>query len=226
MKIRDIVTEAKIDPAIEDAMEKQGYQLVGSGEDQDVYLAPDGTILKIFGTGPGANAGSYSRGQQSVIDFIKFCRAHHNNPFLPQFSDFERFVFKGKYYLQIRCERMFDLDAHDAGSIAQYLEELATTVEYHGTERGWESLNRYANTDTGDRFYRARAQRQNDAKAQLSMLLGSESDAKLLIQTIKQLQALAKQKRYQFDLNPDNFMLGSDGGIVINDPFFSGVTRY
>ena len=67
--------------------------------------------------------------------------------------------------------------------------------------------------------------KQHDGRAQLMMLLGGEKQAMQLLKTIKQLSVIAKRKGYGFDLHSGNFMLGSDGHIVISDPFFTGTWR-
>jgi hypothetical protein len=40
--------------------------------------------------------------------------------------------------------------------------------------------------------------------------------------TLLDLKRIASQRRYILDLHSQNFMLGSDGHIVISDPFFAG----
>jgi hypothetical protein len=47
----------------------------------------------------------------------------------------------------------------------------------------------------------------------------------LFAQTVKQLSDIGRKKGYGIDLHSGNFMLGSDGEIVINDPFFTGTMR-
>ena len=228
MKIRDIITEAKMNPDIKQAMISKGYEYVGRGQDQDVFLAPDGTILKIFGTDYDASGLRFSEGQQSVIDFIKFCQSQPNNPFLPTFGGFERFEFDGDYYVQISCERLFDVNEGDTKDIANELEMLVSTTGQRGgnVQLGMDRLNR--NTDPGadaSPHYRKYMEKKADATAKLIMMLGGEGPTMQLLNTIKQLGVLARRKGYGYDLHSGNFMLGSDGHIVINDPFFTGTFR-
>jgi predicted unusual protein kinase regulating ubiquinone biosynthesis (AarF/ABC1/UbiB family) len=42
-----------------------------------------------------------------------------------------------------------------------------------------------------------------------------------LWKTIESLFQIAKRSGYDLDLHPGNFMLGSDGHIVISDPFYA-----
>jgi hypothetical protein len=226
MKIKDIIDEAKMDRGIRVAMEKKGYKFVGKGQDQDAYLAPNGTILKIFGTDGDAWLRKYSEGQQSVIDFIQFCQSQPNNPFLPSFGGFERFVYQGKYYLQISCERMFDMDEGATSLLANELEGITNSIGYGGVEDGRKRLTTLPTADrTAGKWYKDMVNRQHDGRAQLMLLLGGEKQTMLLLKTIKQLSTIAKRKGYGFDLHSGNFMLGSDGQIVINDPFFTGTFR-
>lgn len=224
MKIQEIITEAKMDRDIQKVMQQKGYKLLGSGQDQDAYLAPDGTIMKIFGTDGDSREKQYSEGQESVVNFIKFCQSQPNNPFLPSFGGFERFVFKGKYYLQISCERMFDFAG--AAALAEMLETITDTVHYDNVKKGMDTLGNQKDVPRGaGNWYKKRISSDNDAKAQLILYLGGEEPTMQLLNTIKQLSILAKRKGYVFDLHSGNFMLGSDGHIVINDPFFTGTFR-
>jgi hypothetical protein len=119
------IDEAQISKNIQPILVKKGYTFLGKGQDQDAYLAPDGTVLKIFGYGPG---GKLSQGQQSFKDFADYCMAKPNNPFLPQFGGWEPFDFEGKRYLQINCERMFDLSK--AGLIQTRATSKFDTVQW------------------------------------------------------------------------------------------------
>ena len=76
MRINEVITESLVDEAqmdddIKKVMQKQGYKFLGHGQDQDAYLAPDGTILKIFGY--ETDSRGMSEGQRSFIDFANFC---------------------------------------------------------------------------------------------------------------------------------------------------------
>lgn len=212
----EVIDEASMSPEVKKHMVKQGYKFLGHGQDQDAYLAPDGSILKIFGYERDSRGFSFS--QRSFIDFANFCRAHPNNPFLPQFGGWEPFVLNGQQYLQIKCERLFDLGKSKMGAMADMLEELVTSVERYGAERGF-------NAFMDNAYGKYNSQYEEKGASHLIMLLGGEQQAMLFCKTIEQLAKLAQQKRYRLDLHAGNFMLGSDGEIVINDPFFTGAWR-
>ena len=202
------IDEAQISKNIQPILVKKGYTFLGKGQDQDAYLAPDGTVLKIFGYGPGGNL---SKGQQSFKDFADYCMANPNNPFLPQFGGWEPFDFEGKRYLQIKCERMFDLSKSGSIIIGARLGQLASLVQSYGADSGVKKfLRRHKDKETG----------------KLVSLIGGRQQFMLLANTIERLAKLAKQKGYRLDLHGGNFMFGSDGEIVINDPFFTGNWRF
>ena len=202
------IDEAQISKNIQPILVKKGYAFLGKGQDQDAYLAPDGTVLKIFGYGPG---GKLSQGQQSFKDFADYCMAKPNNPFLPQFGGWEPFDFEGKRYLQIKSERMFDLSKSGLIIVGARLGQLASLIQSNGADRGVNKfLRRHKDEETG----------------KLVSLVGGRQQFLLLATTIEQLAKLANQKGYRLDLHGGNFMIGSDGEIVINDPFFTGTWRF
>lgn len=215
MKSHEFINEAKMDPGIRKALEAKGYKFLGKGQDQDAYLAPDGTILKIFGTDRGSDGG-YTEGQQSFIDFANYCMKNKNNPFLPQFGGFERFEFNGKYYLQIRCERLFDFDKNKAEYIADFLENLADSINYREPKSAMNRFQKGGHWDDED---------DEDDRAKFILFIGGEAPFMQLLKAMKDLSKIADVKDYGFDLHSGNFMLGSDGHIVINDPFFTGTWR-
>lgn len=215
MRAIEFLPEAQMSPKIKNILTQKGYKFLGHGQDQDAYLAPDGTILKIFGYERGSRG--LSEGQQSFVDYANFCMKNPNNPFLPQFGGWNQFVFEGQKYLQIKCERLFDFAKAKAGDIAEQLEELVDKVEAYGAQKGFEKFL-YWNYDKG-------FGNEPTAVGSLVTLLGGEKEVKLLCKTIDQLIKLGDQKGYGIDLHGGNFMLGGDGEIVINDPFFTGSFR-
>jgi hypothetical protein len=50
----------------------------------------------------------------------------------------------------------------------------------------------------------------------------NEQEMQTLWKTMQDLSSIAGHGRFSIDLHDENFMLGSDGHIVISDPFFSG----
>ena len=228
MKIREIVkeatlTELTVDPGITAALVKKGYQEVGSGQDQLVFLEPGSKmILKIFGTNKVATPGTLSYPQKSLVAFADYCEANPNNQFLPYFSGWETFEFKGQNYLQIRTERLFPADyirnvMHLLGQIADIMRnrpEMTPEKVLQRIDRDGIEYQGYGNEE------------QDPVGIEpLILMMGGEEEFALFIKTLSDLSTIAKQQGFYLDLHADNFMLGSDGHIVINDPFFSGWSK-
>ena len=216
MKITEIVSEAKMHRSIRKEVVSKGYQFLGSGQDQDVFLAPDGTILKIFGTDRDAGLKNYSEGQQSLIDFARYCQANASNPFLPTFGGIERFEFNGKFYLQIQCERLFELTG-TTKDIDRGLEEIDLIV------RSSETVKKNVNTILQQ--VQSNYGVGSDRLPQAITAIGGEEGLALFVKTIIDLDRIAQNKGYNSDLHAGNFMASSDGNVVINDPFFTGTWR-
>lgn len=216
MKIFEFVDldEAKMHPEIKVILKNKGYKYLGRGQDQDVYITPDGSILKIFGYEPRASG--FSRGQRSFIDFANFCQQNSENPFLPQFGGWETFKFEDQLYLQIKCERLFEFKG--AEEIATSLESLVEHIRRFGAKKG---TARYIRFKT-DKFSSEEAV---EKLGKLIMTLGGKKELSLFAATVEDLFKLSLRKGYTFDLHSKNFMLTNEGQIVINDPFFTGTFR-
>lgn len=210
MRANEFITESsRFDSDIAVILKKKGYQLLGVGMDQQAYLEPDtGLVIKIFGT-HGRHAGGMSKAQRSFQDFAAYCKANANNPFLPNIIDWGSFVFKRQLYFQIRMERLFE--ASDENWIDE-LEVMAVEIE-DGV-----SFKTYINKRLrlSPRFSSFGIANFNQA----ILHLGRDGMV-LLWKTMYDLNQIAKRKDYMFDLHAANFMFGSDGHIVINDPFFT-----
>ena len=214
MRATEFLTELEVDRGILDIMRKKGYQELGHGQDQIAYLEPgSGMVLKIFGTNYSASgrAGSNSLtfAQRTFKAFADFCAANPDNPFLPYFSGWETFEFRGQRYLQIRCERLFKGQKY--AKFFPLLEEIADAAE-NSRNNAKEFLDDLINSEYSDVV---------DVGSLLT-LLGGEEGFYQLWNTINQLGKIADREGFRVDLHDENFMLGSDGEIVISDPFFSG----
>jgi hypothetical protein len=217
---RGMIKEADFSPSIQTELENKGYELLGHGQDQDAYLEPGtGMILKIFGTGNNSNATTYTKGQKSFIDFANFCMQNPNNPFLPYFDGWERFLYDGQFYLQIRMERLFEVEANVGYDVAEMLEKIAdtsTTLNSSVSFSQWmDSRLEFEHADP----------HEIEALQQIVTLLGGEEECELFWNTCRQLQNIADSKGYRLDLHSGNFMMGSDGEIVIVDPFWTYSNR-
>lgn len=230
MKIKEILREdSDIDQEIETQLVKQGYQFLGSGVDQEAYLAPDGSVLKIF----GSQGQRLSKQQRSFIAFAEYCQANSDNPFLPNIIDFAEFIYNEKLYLQIKIERLFEFG--NSEYLAQQLSEIADSVEYSKiadpvkwitdkTEDIESQIAYFKNNGKPGQFTASIAARERTLAGlnQFILYIGGEDAFRLLFRTITDLKNIAARRGYVLDLHDNNFMLGSDGHIVINDPFYVG----
>lgn len=236
MKITEFLTESSIHPGIVTVLTQKGYRPLGEkGADQQAFLEPGtGLVLKIFGTSNDFSSDDFisapsgfdyyseaksptkanvpiqlTDAQKTFKGFADFCMAHKGNQYLPQFFGWETFIFEGKQYLQIRMERLFEFKGHSGW--AEVLEAMADAVVGRLTMDGFISTRiKYSSGDEDD----------PDA-LELFTHLGKDG-IKLLWTTIEKLRDMARRYGWQLDLHSGNFMLGSDGEIVISDPFWSG----
>ena len=211
MRATEFITEATRPPPIEVAMRGKGYTHLGSGVEQTAYLAPDGTVLKLF---PSNWDNRLSKNQLSFIEFANYCQAHPDNPFLPQFGGWAKFNYDDTLYLQIRSERLFPFNSN-AGLM---LDRIATMTKNNSIEQVIDAISNYSTNLT----YGGNVDDKDSRLSEVVTLLGGKEELILFVKTIKDLAEIAKRKRYKLDLHRENFMLGSDGHIVINDPFFAG----
>lgn len=214
MLAKEIICEAEIDPDIKDILFGKGYKLLGDGADQQAWLAPDRTVLKIFGYGTTYKR-ELSKGQRSFIDYANYCKQNPNNPFLLQILGWETFVFKNKTYLQIRTERLFPFGG--VAPVAGLVSDLVDYIKDYGLTKGYSLFFKdylyHRNLDV------AWEKETATNLGILVSLVGGEKELKLLAKTISDLKQIAKSKGYILDLHDGNFLLGGDGEIVINDPF-------
>lgn len=216
MRAIEFLSEAYTDDTIRPILQKKGYKFLGKGVDQTAYLAPDGMILKIFGTSRGAKQGSIqlTRSQKTFKAYADYCKAHPNNPFLPQFSDWNIFHYKGRPYLQIKMERLFPFTKGAIG-MNYVLSHIADKAERgNSPKQKQDFLKSYENRNWG---------LQNTDNFNKLITLVGEDGFNQLWDTITDLKKVARKIGLgNLDLHAGNFMLGGDGEIVISDPFFAG----
>lgn len=234
MKIADLLTEyglqryySHIDQGIIKHLgDPVKYQPLGKrGADQAAFLEKStGLVLKIFGTsmrgGASGRAGDLTNAQKSFKTFYDLSKADPGNEFLPNIVEYAPFTYKGKPYLQIRMERLFEFGA-GSNNWNHVLADMADAVD-----RG-EDFNKFWGEAAKPVSTRLPIHKQisttvrRDTMQQVMMHLGEEG-AKKLWDTIVLLKSVARKNDYLLDLHDGNFMLGSDGTPVISDPFFMG----
>ena len=200
-------------PGIKRELKKKGYKYLGAGVDQTAYLEPGtGLVLKIFGTQlmtSGSDGNQLSEDQKMFIIFAKFCITKKDNPFLPKFSGFERFVFEDQTYFQIRQERLKKVPR----KLGRMLEDLADDIA-----RSYQDANEFITNEkaqaASDDYY---ADSQDNIYYALISKFG-EQETHRLIKTIFALNKIASQKGYTFDLHAGNYMMRGNTP-VITDPW-------
>ena len=203
MKIQDIIVEdqqvldefSSMHSGIRKALEAKGYQRLGKGVDQEAYLEPGGkTVLKIFGT--QGNQNKLSADQKMFAQWADFCQRNSDNPFLPKFSGWETFEFKGKLYLQIRTEFL-----KPSGELGYAISVLGRVLDsgrsdYYSLEKDFPSEYKRVSKAVG------------------------EQNVPLLLNTLLELiHKTQKKKSYNWDLHAGNIMRRPNGTPVLNDPY-------
>lgn len=245
MNITEIINESVHDPQIKKDLIAKGYKYIAKGVDQMVFLNPQGTITKIFGTSRGSIPNMrlpasgpelpLTNAQQTLMDFFHYIQKNKNNPFLPNILKVEPFTYKGRVYLNIEMERLFPFKGkHDWN---KFLAKIATWVEQDSTLELFLDQFRPKKATKADKevfnlspkvpyykhaekAYKDR-QKEHDSMHELFIHLGMDG-LKLLWKTIKDLNTIANRGVYNLDLHAGNFMLSGDGDVVITDPFFIG----
>ena len=197
-------------PVIISTLRSKGYKLLGSGADQWAFLEPaTGQVLKIFGAADTSRAMSrYSEAQKMAITWIKYCQKNADNPFLPKFSGWSKFVLDRKIYLQIRMEKL-------GSSNVQWESAISRMGRYTaGAHRLSEYLHIVFKRDPT-------IQNTPDMDATLVMSLGKDG-IQILWQTLRDLREIGKANGWDWDLHSGNVMTRNDGTPVIVDPWYLG----
>jgi hypothetical protein len=206
MKIQDIIAEGQqvldefstMDSGIRKALEAKGYNRLGKGVDQEAYLEPGGkTVLKIFGTQGSRN--KLSADQEMFAQWADFCQKNSDNPFLPKFSGWETFEFKGKLYLQIRTEFL-----KPSGELGYAISLLGRRLD-----------NGVSN------YYRLEKDLPSEYK-RVSKAVGEQNVPLLLNTLLELIHKTQKKKSYNWDLHAGNIMRRPNGTPVLNDPYVLG----
>ena len=203
MKIQDIIAEGQqvldefstMNSGIRKALEAKGYRRLGKGVDQEAYLEPGGkTVLKIFGT--QGNQNKLSADQKMFAKWADFCQRNSDNPFLPKFSGWETFEFKGKLYLQIRTEFL-----KPSGELGYAISVLGRVL------------------DSGRSDYYSLEKDFPSEYKRVSMAVGEQNVPLLLNTLLELIHKTQKKKSYNWDLHAGNIMWRPNGTPVLNDPY-------
>jgi len=211
MRIQDVIVENKevldefsnMDRGIRKELEEKGYKYLKAGVDQEAYLEPGGqTVLKIFGT--KGNKKHLSQDQQMFVKWAEFCQRNSDNPFLPKYSGWTSFEYKGKLYLQIRTELLKSPRTSQQKMLVYAISKLGYALE--------EGKANFFNL----------AKQYPDEYQRVSQAVG-EDHIPLLLNTLLELIHKTQQKtQIRWDLHPGNIMMRPNGQTVFNDPYVLG----
>lgn len=195
---------SQTDKGIKSELIKQGYSYLGAGVDQTAYLEPDsGLVLKIFGTHlntKGSGGSMLSESQKMFVTWAEYCMNNPNNPYLPEFYGFEKFVFNDHTYFQIRQEHLTPIP-EVLGEHVWVLADSFDELDYYSIEFFLRDFQTY----------------YSESYSILHQILG-ETGLRSMIQTCKQLYDISKQHNWVFDLHEANFMARGNTPVII-DPW-------
>ena len=210
MRINDVIIESEqvldefsmFDRGIRKELEKKGYQALGAGVDQEAYLEPGGqTVLKIFGT--QGNKDKLSPDQKMFAKWAEFCQRNSDNPFLPRYSGWTPFKYKGETYLQIRTELLRPPKTPQEKNLVAAISRLGYAFERYGIS--FLDLSKNKLTAPSYRI--------------VSQAVGKDNVPLLMNTLLELIHKTITKKRYNWDLHPGNIMLRPNGQVVINDPY-------
>ena len=184
------------DPGIRQHLIKLGYKPAGEGGDQTTWIAPDGGILKIFGTQEGQQG--MTADHQMFATWAKYCKANSNNPYIPKYSGWKEFEFpqgSGQTYLQIKMEKLSPINNQTVEAI---LDNLKWCVE--------------------------RGQTFDELKSILTKKYGNKIlQSPLLVNTslwdiVTKINGIGVKHGWGLDLHAENYMMRGNQ-VVIVDPW-------
>jgi hypothetical protein len=142
------------------------------------------------------------------VFWANYCK-NSNNPFLPRFDGFEKFIFDERMYLQIRMERLTE-----AG---QYGEALLSLSEYITENSAY-----YSRSNIHEGYYEYMFDSSFDNVIyykQLKKIAGKHLE--LLVQTVFDIDRIGYDYGWNFDLHQGNYMLRNNTPVIV-DPWVIG----
>jgi hypothetical protein len=219
MRLREFsITE----PAIRRDLVAKGYRFLGQGVDQMAFMAPDGDVLKVFGTQCKGNneRPKISKDQKMFRFYAEYCQRNANNPHLPRIHGWETFVYPTRWgwdpntykpktkqclYLQIRTEPLKKFNNRFARLFQEMSDTVTLGVDWKYFHEDMQEGDVY---DVNPDWYR-----------RLTNNADSVSRMHRLYMTMDALYQIGRERGYRWDLHGDNIMARGDGTPVITDPW-------
>lgn len=208
-------------------MKNLGFTHHGTGWDKSVWINGDNEIALVVG--PLNDARS-----EVFTEWMIYCADNRSNKFLPDISIPQEVVnpSTGTKVLIAKSERLFEMDSisKDVGSALSFIAkeaeafankkpsfELAINM-YLTDPTALEDSNKELLVRVGRIFFSQTALRIASGLEYLILHMGLE-DVKQLAFTIFDVIQEGRKHGFEEDLHSGNFMIASDGDIVINDPW-------
>jgi hypothetical protein len=227
------VNEAEEDtPAAEEiysTLERNGYELLGSGVDATVWAKKGGTdVLKIIMPQHGRGAGSEA---ETFYKFYEFCKQHQNLENLPRFvriggDTHSVFTADNHDYIMIGMERLSPIPHGSfAEAMVWILSDLASSGL--GWEQAWDTIRNEKTWDTWE-LDDPDSDRSAPVMATADVLYTidswDEQDAAkwgVLYTLMSLLYHTGRINKQAWDLHTENAMMRGSDMIVITDPWIA-----
>ena len=216
MKVSEILSEGweapfGEGPATEqmiEIMNKRGYRLLGHGVEKAAFINSKHEVIVLV------SGDKTSR--DTAIKWFKYCQRNNNNPHLPtviDFADFADFTFKSDFggtekYLQVKLEKLFELSESKNHMLGYACEETAEFAEFASGSRSKKIAEVKSHIEK---------RVKDDQKFQYMVSLIDDID--YFIDTLIDVIEYGESNGFTQYLHEGNFMLGSDGNLVITDPW-------
>lgn len=196
-----------------ETLKARGFKNIGSGIDQTAWLHPTtGLVWKVF----------FGDRPDSLLRFAEYCKSNPTNPMLPNFQSIRRGELEnGKEFYVTISERLFPINhpfwRSGLATIARYIDKF--NKHKSQTDLYNEILSFVQEGESLDQ-----KNASSTDYAELLTHIGTPSKniqkpVQIFIKTITDLSKLGDSYGFELDLHGNNFMFGSDGTIVINDPW-------
>lgn len=208
-------------------MKDLGFTCHGTGWDKSVWMNDKNEIALVVG--PLNDARS-----EVFTEWMIYCVDNRNNKFLPDISVPQEVVnpSTGTKVLIAKSERLFEMDsisehvgsalsfiASEAEAFANKKPSFASAIDmYLADPAALEDGNKELLGRRGRIFFSQTALRIASGFEYLILHMGI-GDLKQLASAIFDVVQEGGKHGFEQDLHSDNFMIASDGGIVINDPW-------
>jgi hypothetical protein len=191
-------------------MKGLGYKFLGAGAFKAAFVNPKTHNVKII-----QHDESY-RETANFKKWVSFCFQHSSNPHLPNISFSKPLTISGEKFIVVNIERLFEISS-ELSQIREAIHELmkACTSAIGSTSILQKDLKSKVVADA-----KARLEASGDITESMVLLVLSVEDFDFLLGTLIDIINATPSSGF-LDLHSGNFMIASDGTLVITDPWAS-----